>query len=164
MIINDNNNCTPINRISRMLNARYYNDFKQLIPQNRQNTKQLAISRMLFHLTFIFGKAHWMIQVSMTLTFGQNYKSRLNFPKKKRDKKLNYWPCLGCCFAHRLHHIYYHSFLWLIWVFFLAKFFIIFRNISGHSDLDLWPKVTNFNRIRVSAVSNCLVKIEWKSL
>ena len=25
------------------------------------------------------------------------------------------WPYLGCYFTHRLHHIYYHRFLWLIW-------------------------------------------------
>ena len=28
---------------------------------------------------------------------------------------LNNWPHLWCYFTHRLHHIYYHSFLWHIW-------------------------------------------------
>ena len=29
---------------------------------------------------------------------------------------------------------------------------------SGHCDLDLWPKVTNFNRVWINAKRNCLVK------
>ena len=41
---------------------------------------------------------------------------------------------------------------------FLANFFIIFTHIFGHRDLDLWPKVTKFNRVRVSVISNHLAK------
>ena len=41
-------------------------------------------------------------------------------------------------------------------------FFIIFRYIFCHSDLDPWPKVTNFNRVRASAISNYLAKSSSK--
>ena len=43
-------------------------------------------------------------------------------------------------------------------------FFIIFTYIFGHRVLDLWPKVTNFNRVRASAVSNHLAKTASKSI
>ena len=36
--------------------------------------------------------------------------------------------------------------------------------VLHHCDLDLWPKVTNFNRVRASAVSNHLAKIASKSV
>ena len=42
-------------------------------------------------------------------------------------------------------------------------FFMIFRYIFCHSDLDLQPKVTNFNRVRASAISNYLAKTASKS-
>ena len=35
---------------------------------------------------------------------------------------------------------------------------MIFRYIFCHSDLDLQPKVTNFSRVRASAISNYLAK------
>ena len=35
---------------------------------------------------------------------------------------------------------------------------------SGHCDLDLWPKVTNFNRVWTNAKSNCLVKTPSNSV
>ena len=43
-------------------------------------------------------------------------------------------------------------------------FFVIFTYIFGHRDLDLWPKVTNFNRVRASVVSNHLAKTASKSV
>ena len=43
-------------------------------------------------------------------------------------------------------------------------FFIIFTNIFGHCDLDLWPKVTNFDRVRASVVSSHLAKTASKSM
>ena len=46
----------------------------------------------------------------------------------------------------------------------LANFFIIYTYIFGHRDLDLWPKVTNFNRVRASVVSNHLAKTASKSV
>ena len=36
--------------------------------------------------------------------------------------------------------------------------------VLRHCDLDLWPKVTKFNRVRASAVSNHLVKTATKSV
>ena len=36
--------------------------------------------------------------------------------------------------------------------------------VLSHCNLDLWPKVTNFNRARASAVSNHLAKIASKSV
>ena len=36
--------------------------------------------------------------------------------------------------------------------------------IMSHCDLDLWRKVTNFNRVRVSAISNHLAKTASKSV
>ena len=36
--------------------------------------------------------------------------------------------------------------------------------VLRHCDLDLWPKVTNFNRVRVSAVNNFLAKNAPKSV
>ena len=38
------------------------------------------------------------------------------------------------------------------------------EKILRHCDLDLWPKVTKFNRVRARAVSNHLAKIASKSL
>ena len=43
-------------------------------------------------------------------------------------------------------------------------FFIIFRYIFCHSDLDLWPKVTNFNRVWANVLSNHLAKTASKSV
>ena len=43
-------------------------------------------------------------------------------------------------------------------------FFPIFTYIFGHRDLDLWPKVTNFNRVRASVVSSHLAKTASKSV
>ena len=36
--------------------------------------------------------------------------------------------------------------------------------VLRHCDLDLWPKVTNFNRVRASAISNHLAKTASKSV
>ena len=48
---------------------------------------------------------------------------------------------------------------------FLANFFfIIFTYIFGHRDLDIWPKVTKFNRVRASVISNHLAKTASKSV
>ena len=47
---------------------------------------------------------------------------------------------------------------------FLAIFFNNFRYIFCHSDLDLWPKVTNFNRIWASVLKNHLAKTASKSV
>ena len=67
-------------------------------------------SWMLFHLQTSYlvqsNQAHSMIHVSMRVTAQVKVKSF-----KKGYKKLNYWPYLGCYFIHRLHHIYFHSFL-----------------------------------------------------
>ena len=61
-------------------------------------------------------KAHSMIQVPMTLTFGQNFPDQRSWSKfPKMGQILNNWPYLGCYFTHIIHHIYYHSFVWLIW-------------------------------------------------
>ena len=38
------------------------------------------------------------------------------------------------------------------------------KGVLCHRDRDLWPKVTNFNRVRASAVSNSLVKTASKSV
>ena len=43
-------------------------------------------------------------------------------------------------------------------------FFIIFTYIIGHRELDLWPRVTNFNRVRASVLSNHLAKTASKSV
>ena len=43
-------------------------------------------------------------------------------------------------------------------------FFIIFTYIFGHRDLDLWFKVTKFNRVWASAVSNHIAKTASKSV
>ena len=42
--------------------------------------------------------------------------------------------------------------------------FIIFTYIFSHSDLDLWPKFTNFDRVCASAISNYLTKTAFKSV
>ena len=38
------------------------------------------------------------------------------------------------------------------------------KNVLHHCDLDLWPKVTNLNRVRASAVSNLWAKTAFKSV
>ena len=38
------------------------------------------------------------------------------------------------------------------------------KKILSHCDLDLWPKVTNFNRVRASMLSNRLAKTVSKSV
>ena len=43
-------------------------------------------------------------------------------------------------------------------------FFIIFEYIFYHSDLDLRPKVINFNRVRGNVISNYLAKTASKSV
>ena len=50
-----------------------------------------------------------------------------------------------------------------IWIF-GEFFFITFTYIFGHRDLDLWPKVTDFNRVWTSAISNHLAKTASKSV
>ena len=39
-----------------------------------------------------------------------------------------------------------------------------FRHVSVYCDLDLWPKVINFNRIRASFVNSHLAKTAFKSV
>ena len=50
-----------------------------------------------------------------------------------------------------------------IWIF-GEFFFFIFTYIFGHRDLDLWPKVTNFNRVWASVLRNYLAKTASKSV
>ena len=38
------------------------------------------------------------------------------------------------------------------------------KRLLSHCDLDLWPKVTNFNRVRASVLSNRSVKTASKSV
>ena len=38
------------------------------------------------------------------------------------------------------------------------------KHVSGYCDLNLWPKITNFNRVRANAISNHLAKTTSKSL
>ena len=45
---------------------------------------------------------------------------------------------------------------------FLGIFFIIFRYIFCHSELDLRPKVTNFKRFQASSICNYLAKTASK--
>ena len=47
---------------------------------------------------------------------------------------------------------------------FLANFFHHFTYIFGHGDLDLWRKVTNFNRVWASVLSSHLAKTASKSV
>ena len=61
-------------------------------------------------------------------------------------------------FYHTIRFIFTHIYSWISSDF----FFIIFRYIFCHSDLDLWPEVTNFYRIRASAISNYLAKTASK--
>ena len=61
-------------------------------------------------------KAHSMTQVSMTLTWGQGQRSRSIFSQNGLNtKQLATSLILFHPQTHKLHHTYYHSFLWLNW-------------------------------------------------
>ena len=69
-------------------------------------------------------------------------------------------------YENKGNEMFYQSIRFIIkniynWIF-SDFFFIIFRYIFCHSDLDLWHKVTNFNRVRGSAISNYLAKTAFK--
>ena len=79
----------------------------RIFPKMGKKTKQLAISQMLFYLQTSYLKLRYnpIRRIQWPKVKGQGK----NFPKM--DEILNNWPYFGCYFTHRLHHIYYHSFL-----------------------------------------------------
>ena len=89
--------------------------------KNWPKSTKWAISRMLFHQ-----QTSYLVPRYNPIRHIQWPKCRWPWPKvkvkgqgqifnKKMCKKTKNCSYLGGYFTHRLHHIYYHSFLWLIW-------------------------------------------------